>query len=169
MSDFCTVLHSLNSPQNVGMIVRSHIAHGGNEIVFIGHELPWQFKKGSQSFSRKLEKQAEIIHLPNPDDVFEWCMANSYTSVAIEIAEQTSLLNQFTFPEKTALIVGNEADGLPTSFIKKCAHVVTIPQYGPVGSLNVAVSASIAMYELRRGLPAQEIIKDEFNTEVLSL
>ncbi|MCX4028388.1 hypothetical protein H0A36_21590 [Endozoicomonas sp. SM1973] len=164
MSDFCTVLHSLNSPQNVGMIVRSHVAHGGSEVVFIGHELPWQFKKGSQSFSRKLEKQAKIIHLPNPDDVFEWCMANSYTPVAIEIAEQTSLLNQFTFPEKTALILGNEADGLPASFIKKCTHVVTIPQYGPVGSLNVAVSASVAMYELRRGDTPWAIARDEYET-----
>jgi len=55
---FCTVLHKLKSPQNVGMIVRSHVANNGAEIVFVGNDLPWEFKKGSQSFSRKLEKKA---------------------------------------------------------------------------------------------------------------
>ncbi|WP_163832638.1 RNA methyltransferase [Spartinivicinus ruber] len=164
MFEFCTVLHSLKSPQNVGMIIRSHVAHDGKEVVFIGHELPWQFKKGSQSFSRKLEKQAEIVHVPDPNDLFAWLETRNYTPVAIEIAEGASLLNQFTFPEKTALILGNEADGLPADFIIQCRSTVTIPQYGPVGSLNVAVSASIAMYELKRGQSPVVIENDEFQT-----
>jgi len=37
---------------------------------------------------------------------------------------------------------------------------VTIPQFGPVGSLNAAVSASIVMYELTRREPVERQILD---------
>lgn len=60
---FVTALHQLNSPQNVGMIVRSHVAFGGDKLIFIGQELPWKFKKSTQAFSRQLEKKCEILYL----------------------------------------------------------------------------------------------------------
>jgi tRNA G18 (ribose-2'-O)-methylase SpoU len=60
------------------------------------------------------------------------------------------------------LIFGNEAHGLPTEFLDKADSVVTIPQYAAVGSLNVAVSASIAMYELMKQSPIRQIQGDEF-------
>ena len=41
-------------------------------------------------------------------------------------------------------------------------HIVTIPQYGAVASLNVAVSASIVMYELMKGQKTNAISGDEF-------
>ncbi len=156
---FCTILHSLNSPQNVGMIVRTHVANGGNEIIITGHDLPWRFKKGSQAFSRKLEKMATIIHIPNPEDVFAWCDNNDYKIISLEIQEKPTFLNNYKFPSQCAIAVGNEASGLPGSFLKKCFAVVTIPQHGEVGSLNVAVSASIAMYELNRNSIKSACIK----------
>jgi len=159
---FCTVLHTLNSPQNVGMIVRSHVAHAGDEIIFTGHDLPWRFKKGSESFSRKLERQVKMKHIPCPDNALEYLRENGYRVVALEIAEESELLNSFVFPKKTALVLGNEAAGLPSEFIRKADNIVTIPQYSSVGSLNVAVSASIAMYELMRGQESGKVMGDEY-------
>lgn len=147
---FCSILHTLKSPKNVGMIVRSHIANGGDQIIITGHALPWCFKKGSLAFSRKLEKQADIIYIPNPDDVFGWCNKNDYKVVAMEIQSSPVFLPGFNFPSKSAIAVGNEATGLPADFLAKCHAVVTVPQYGLVSSLNVAVSLSIAMYEYNR-------------------
>jgi 23S rRNA (guanosine2251-2'-O)-methyltransferase len=56
---FCTVLHTLQSPQNVGMIVRSHVALGGDRVVLLGHEQPSKFGKSRQAFSRRLEQLVE--------------------------------------------------------------------------------------------------------------
>jgi len=47
--------NELKSPENAGMIVRSHVAFGGEEILIVGSE-PRQFKKRAQGFSRRLEK-----------------------------------------------------------------------------------------------------------------
>ena len=145
----------------MGMIVRSHVANNGKEIVFVGNELPWEFKKGSQSFSRKLEKKAEIIHIKNDSDFFNCTKEKGYDVIAIEISENSKLLNNFKFPNKCAIVLGNEANGLTKEFLSYCKHVVTIPQFGSVGSLNVAVSASITMYELNRDKDIKVKIKND--------
>ena len=147
---FCTILHSLKSPKNVGMILRSHVANGGSAFITTGHDLPWAFKKGTRAFSRKLERKCRILHIPDPLETLNWCKAHNYSTVAIEISETPTFLDEFSFPGRTAIIVGNEGEGIDTEFLKKCDHVATIKQFGEVGSLNVAVSASIAMYEFNR-------------------
>jgi len=148
---FCTVLHSLQSPQNVGMIVRSHAALGGDRIVLLGHEQPWRFGKGTQAFSRRLEKLVEFVHLRTEDEFFAWCEREHLVTVALEVSAPPRLLDEFAFPARVALVVGRESSGVPAGFLERCAHVLTVPQYGPVGSLNVSVAASLAMYEMMRG------------------
>lgn len=160
---FCTVLHTLKSPQNVGMIVRSHLAYEGACVVMVGHDQPWRFGKGTQAFSRKLESRCRIVHLKSDDEFFAWCEAENWTPVALEVAAPPIYLEEFTFPRRTALIVGNEGTGLSREFLDRCRWVVTAPQFGPVGSMNVAVACSIAIYELNRGrLPKREIEGTKF-------
>lgn len=147
---FCSVLHNLKSPQNVGTIVRSHVAFGGGPVVFVGHSRPWEFRKSTQAFSRKLEKLCELVFLEDDFAFFNWCHEQDYGSVAIEIAPRSALLPDFVFPSRTALVVGNEGRGLSPDFLSRCSDVVAIPQFGEVECMNVGVSCSIAMYELSR-------------------
>lgn len=147
---FCTVLNGLKSPKNVGMIIRSHVAYGGAELIFTGQDRPWHFKKGTHSFSRKLEEHCRILHIPDPFETLTWCRENGYESIALEISEKAFFLDEFSFPLPSAIIVGNEEHGIESEVLSACDHVVTIKQFGPVASLNVAVSASTAMYEIHR-------------------
>jgi tRNA G18 (ribose-2'-O)-methylase SpoU len=148
---FCTVLRALQSPQNVGMIVRSHVAFGGERIVMVGYEQPWRFGKGSQAFSRRLEQLAEFVYLPDDDAFFAWSAQEAVAPVALEIAAPPVYLDEAHFPGRVALVVGRESSGLPPDFTARCAQTLTIPQFGAVASLNVAVAARLAMYELNRG------------------
>lgn len=162
---FCTILNALKSPQNVGIILRSHVAYGGSELIFTGQDHPWKFKKGTQAFSRKLENQCNILHIPDQYNALQWCRENNYTSIAVEISENAFFLNEFSFPNCSAIIVGNEKHGLDIKFIEKCDYVVTIKQIGEVGSLNVAVSASTAMYEFNRNSTfVNKIVGTEYQT-----
>ena len=146
---FATVLHNLKSPENTGMIVRTHVAFGGERLVFVGPD-PWRFKKRTQAFSRRLERVTPIVHIPDDDAFFRWCAEESFVPVAIEISENPVYLPRFTFPERPAVIVGHEGRGLPEEFMRRCASVVTIPQFGGVACLNAAISCCIALYELNR-------------------
>jgi 23S rRNA (guanosine2251-2'-O)-methyltransferase len=154
---FATVLHNLKSPENTGMIVRTHVAFGGEKLVIVGPK-PWRFKKRSQAFSRRLERVTEIVHIPDDDSFFRWCETESFTPVAIEISDPPVYLPAFTFPERPAVIMGHEGKGLPEEFMRRCASVVTIPQFGGVACLNAAVSCCIALYELNRARPVERAI-----------
>ena len=150
---FCSVLHSLKSPQNVGTIVRTHVALGGGPLVFVGYERAWDFRKSTQAFSRKLERLCEPVFIENDDAFFRWCGEQEYEAIAIEIASRSSTLPGYSFPRRTAIVVGNEARGLSPEFLVRCKAVVSIPQCGEAECLNVGVSYAIAAYELNRDRP----------------
>ena len=159
---FATVLHNLKSPENTGIIIRTHVAFGGEKFVIIGPD-PWRFKKRTQAFSRRLEKVTDIIHLDDDDSFFRWCQKEQFNPIAIEIAEKPSYLPSFQFPPRPAIVVGHEGKGLSPDFLRRCDAVVTIPQFGPVACLNSAVSCCLAIYELNRMRPVtRPIVGDAF-------
>ena len=52
--------------------------------------------------------------------------------------------------QPVALVLGHEGDGLTAEATAACSHLARIPMPGAVDSLNVAMAAGIALYELRR-------------------
>ena len=156
---FCTVLHTLKSPQNVGTIIRTHVAFNGSEVVFVGQEKPWSFGKGTQAFSRKLERLCKMVFLPTDEALFGWCKEQGYSTVAVEIDHISTPVHSFQFPSASALIFGSEGHGLTREFLEGCDSVIRIPQPGAVGSLNVGVSAAIIMYELSRASGVEQSIE----------
>ncbi len=53
-------------------------------------------------------------------------------------------------PGRYALLIGEEAPGLPLDVVEQAAHKVTIPMPGGMESLNAAMAAGIVIYELSR-------------------
>ncbi|MCJ7696024.1 MAG: RNA methyltransferase, partial [Anaerolineaceae bacterium] len=49
-----------------------------------------------------------------------------------------------------AIVVGNEGQGLRNLVAKSCDHLMKLPMYGRIGSLNAAVAGSIALYLARQ-------------------
>ena len=64
--------------------------------------------------------------------------------------EGATPLAQVDLARPTALLIGNEGDGIAPALLALCDERVRIPQQGQTGSLNAAVSAGILCYELRR-------------------
>jgi 23S rRNA (guanosine2251-2'-O)-methyltransferase len=75
---------------------------------------------------------------------------NNYQLLCLEQAEGSVLLSNFN-PDKGikyALIVGNEVHGVNQEIINMCDCCLEIPQYGTKHSLNVSVSAGIAIWDI---------------------
>jgi tRNA G18 (ribose-2'-O)-methylase SpoU len=47
----------------------------------------------------------------------------------------------------TIMVFGQEKNGIPQELLDICDHIVYIPQYGSVRSLNVGTASGIAMYD----------------------
>ena len=70
--------------------------------------------------------------------------------ISIEQAENSTMLNDFQSngKQKYAIIFGNEVKGVEQEVVSASDEVIEIPQYGTKHSLNISVSAGIAIWEL---------------------
>jgi TrmH family RNA methyltransferase len=147
---FHTVLHQLKNPQNIGMIIRSHAAFGGGKLIFTGYEEPYTVNRRQKAYSRSLFDKCESMHFKEIDVFFNWAKTNSVQTISIEICNDAIPLPDLDFSNEVAFVMGSEKYGLPDDVLEKSDQIARIPQFGPVGSLNVANSASIVMYEITR-------------------
>ena len=70
--------------------------------------------------------------------------------VAVELTGDALPLHDTDLRGDIALVLGHEDRGITPATLEACDAVAFIPQLGKVGSLNVAIATSIALYETRR-------------------
>ncbi len=80
----------------------------------------------------------------------EWLKKNNYIVYAVEQVDTPIFLNDFIWNsnDKIALIMGNEVFGVSDDVLPYCDGALEIPQIGTKHSLNVSVSAGMAMWHL---------------------
>lgn len=61
-------------------------------------------------------------------------------------------LPEFAWPERTMLVIGNEANGIRRELAELLDHRVTIPAYGRAESLNAAVAGAVLLADWRTRL-----------------
>ena len=138
----CILLDRLQDPGNLGTIIRTANAAGYNEIYAINCTDAYSPKAVRASMS----------------GIF---FVKVYTGTCEEILsalEGVPLISadmlgedifKFTPPEKFCLCIGNEGGGLSPQIKDKSQYKVKIPMQKTCESLNAAVSAGIAMYQLK--------------------
>ncbi|MBR1627538.1 MAG: RNA methyltransferase [Bacteroidales bacterium] len=76
-----------------------------------------------------------------------------YQVFSLEQTENSNMLQNFRFNgNKTAIVLGNEVDGVQQEVIDLCDEVIEIPQFGTKHSFNVSVSCGIVLWEMVRQL-----------------
>ena len=78
---------------------------------------------------------------------------DGYHLVGLEQTTGSKNLYEYAFERKTALVVGNERQGLTDDILTLLDDVVEIPVYGLPYSYNVATAATMALYEFCRQYP----------------
>ncbi len=139
----CLLLDGVSDPGNLGAIIRTANAAGYEEIYLVDCVDPFSPKCVRASMSGVF---------------FVKLMKGSREEVLSVLAETPILaadmngenLFDFVAPEKFALSIGNEGRGLSQEVRSAATHTVRIPMRESAESLNAAVSASIAMYLLKK-------------------
>lgn len=72
------------------------------------------------------------------------------TLLAVERAGEARPLWNAPRPDRWALVVGSEAQGLSRRTLDSCDHVLEVPMRRSIPSINVASAATVAMYEMTR-------------------
>lgn len=75
--------------------------------------------------------------------------ANGFTVAAVEQTALSVKLPGFEPPEKIALLVGREVEGVEPAVLELCDTHLEIPMYGQKESFNVVQAAAMALYHCR--------------------
>ena len=75
-----------------------------------------------------------------------------YEIVGLEQTDSSVILGgaDVVLPQKCVLLLGKEKEGIPVEFLNEVTVTVEIPQLGVIRSLNVHVSAAIAIWEITK-------------------
>mgnify|MGYP002362317833 FL=1 len=84
------------------------------------------------------------------DEVFAALGREGIPCFALERIPGTRSIKECPPLPRLALLLGTETTGIPPSLLERCAGTLQIPQVGRKESLNVAMAAAVATWELRR-------------------
>jgi 23S rRNA (guanosine2251-2'-O)-methyltransferase len=144
------ILDNIRSAFNVGSILRLADGLGFQKVYLCGYTArPDQDKVAKAALGA--EDAIDWEWRPHAKDLLFDFQARGVPVYALETAEQATHLEAFLFPkQELALLFGNERYGLEPELLQHCAGTIEIPCQGVKNSLNVAVSAGMVGFELRR-------------------
>ncbi len=144
------VLEDIVDHTNVGAIFRSVAALGADAIIVSPRCADPLYRRSVRV------SMGAVYHVP-------WTRAQDWPSAldqlraagvvvaALALEPGAIALDDFSreCPERLALMLGTEGDGLSRSAIENADVVVRIPMLAGIDSLNVAAASAVAMWELR--------------------
>lgn len=165
MAKLALVLANVRSAYNVGAIFRSADAFGVAEIILTGispypetpndTRLPHVAAKAHAMISKTAlgaESTIPFRQILKLSDAIADLKAHGYRVYALEQSPKSRPIDKFTPRFPCALIVGSEVKGVPKRILDEVDTILEIPMQGKKESLNVAVAAGIALFELTRTL-----------------
>lgn len=140
------VLVDVHDPQNVGTIIRTAAGFGVNAVVLSA--------RCADPFSRRVLRTSmgSVLSIPTlvvgnvRERIRQWQIEQDLTIVATSLGEDSTPIDEFRWPCRHALVLGNEGDGLNPAFLALADKRVTIPMAGETDSLNVAVACGIFLH-----------------------
>lgn len=159
MPEIIIIAHNIRSTHNVGSIFRTADGFHVSKIILSGYTPYPKVENDTRlpHIAHKLHAQIHKTALGAETMVpFEYQSAPNihalkkagYRIVGLEQTPHSTLLTNYSAPDKIALILGEEVKGIPPELLKQCDDIVEIPMSGKKESFNVSVAVGIALYAL---------------------
>lgn len=143
------VLDHLVDPRNVGAAARSAAAAGfGGVVVSRRRSAPL----GATAFKAAAGALEHLVvaEVSSVAEAVRHLSRLEVWTVGLDLEGDRPLFGMDLLAESVAVIVGAEGTGLGRLVRERVDVVASIPMLGPVQSLNAAVAASLAVYEVAR-------------------
>ena len=149
------VLDGVEDPRNLGAILRTAEAAGADGVM-----LPERHSAGlSETVARASAgalEHVKVARVGNLVQALQALKARGIWVVGFDAAG-SERWDAVDLTKPVALVLGGEGRGIRRLVREHCDHLVSIPHFGHIGSLNVSVAAGIALYEVvrqRRSVPS---------------
>ncbi|HIA47818.1 MAG TPA: 23S rRNA (guanosine(2251)-2'-O)-methyltransferase RlmB [Candidatus Hydrogenedentes bacterium] len=146
------ILDRIQDPHNFGAIVRSA------EVLGIAAVIIGVADQAEVTPAVARASAGAVNHIPiiQVDDLTRTVADLSKHDITLIAATEkgTPLNTSNAFGKETrnasAIILGNEGEGISKELLNQCAALILIPRHGKIQSLNVAAAAAILFYEATR-------------------
>ena len=142
-------LEDIQDPSNLGTILRTAEALGVGGVILT--------KGCCDIYSPKVLRgsMGAVFRLPlMMADAMEQAVKElkqkGFVTLAAVPNREAENITQIDFTLPTAVLVGNEGNGLKPETVSVCHRRVTIPMLGRAESLNASIAASLLMWEMMR-------------------
>lgn len=144
------ILEDIVDHTNVGAIFRS-VAALGADAVLVSPRCADPLYRRSVRVSMGTVFQVPWTRLDSWPADLDLLRAAGFVVAALALADDAITLDDFASspPERVALILGAEGDGLTRAAVQSADVVVRVPMSGGVDSLNVAAASAVALWALR--------------------
>ncbi len=146
------VLEDIHDPHNAEAVFRTCDAFGFQRVCLIfDQEQPFDPRRVGKLSSSSANKWLDFDVYESARECLADLQRDGYEVVATVAAGEAEALfgAELTAP-RIALLLGNEQRGLTEEAIALADRQVTIPMTGMVRSLNLSVTAAIALFEVTR-------------------
>jgi TrmH family RNA methyltransferase len=146
-ADVLAVAWELRDPGNMGTLIRTAEFLGCKALIAVGDCVDF--------FEPKVVRATAgaVFHLPLAEateaEFWAWAQERGVT-VAATVAEGGAPPEDLESDGPLAVLIGNEAHGLPESVAERAGARITIPRGGRLESLNAGVAAGIVLYAATR-------------------
>jgi len=159
MPEIIVIAHNIRSTHNVGAIFRTGEGFGVSKIILSGYtpypriESDPRLPHISDKLTLQIHKTAlgaeelvpfEYQESPN----FEELRRSGFSIIGLEQHERAIMLREYKPPQKIALLIGEEVEGISQALLEQCDDLIEIPMIGKKESYNVSVATGIALYVL---------------------
>lgn len=145
------IIEDIVDHTNVGAIFRAVVGLGADAVLVTPRSADPLYRR-SVRVSMGAVLQTPWTRLPEWPQGLDVVHEHGFTIAALALDDAAVDLAEFAKdpPEKIAIMVGTEGDGLSSRARRGADVTVTIPMSGGIDSLNVAAACSIALWALRR-------------------
>jgi len=148
------LLDGITDPQNVGAILRTAVAAGASAVV-LPRRRGALLTPGVHRASAGVSFIAPVAAPQNLAQAVAILKERGYWVVAADAGEGSQPATSFDWPQKTALVLGSEGEGVSHLLRRESDFIAALPMDPRVESLNVGVACGALCYLYRRQWPAE--------------
>ncbi len=151
LPETCTVLVcvGIQDPTNLGSILRSAAAFGISTVI-LGNQCSDPYSRRVVRVSMGAALKLTTVETDNIEDTLDRLHSDFDFERVATTLQDADVLEATPRAARVAILVGNEAHGLPDNIAQACEKRVTIPMQLGTDSLNAAVATGIVLHHFTR-------------------
>ncbi len=142
-----TVLENIYDRGNASAVMRSCEAMGFQGVHMI--EPNDKFKKANR-VTKGADKWLDVTTWKSSSQCVKFLKSQEYKIYATHLDAKAVPIENIDWSQPSAIVLGNEKDGITAEMQELCDQTIIIPMQGFVQSFNISVAGAIALYHIFR-------------------